>query len=297
MLALSLFLQGVGTGIFSTSAMTALVLAAGPERRGAAMAWFQGALLFAMGIGPVVGGFLVDRYGPTSPFLVEALLAFLALGAAVVLPQAGAADARPAGTARARFLSASLAAGALMGFGAFYARVGGGWTVAPAVAIDDLGLSSSELGWVVGVATLANFLTQPIAVRLIDGWGAERTAVSAAAIAVAGLILMTAAPGVATLWIGTMLLMIATGAMIPAAGAVALKGAPREATGRVMGVFRTATDFAMTAGPITLPAMAGAFALPVADGFAIAAGVLALAVLLGVGIRARVAALAPTTAA
>lgn len=291
MLALSLFLQGVGSAIFSTGAMTALVVAAGPARRGAAMAWFQGALLFAMGIGPVVGGTLVDRFGATSPFLVEAVLALAALGAVVVLPQ-GESEARPATGPARSFLTASLAAGALMGFAAFYARVGGGWNVVPAVATGELGLTSSHLGWIVGVATLANFLTQPVAARLIDGWGAEKTALSAAAIAVAGLALMAAVETVPVLWAGTILLMTATGAMIPAAGAVALKGTPRTATGRVMGLFRTATDFAMTVGPVTIPAAVGALALPVADGFAIAAGVLAVAVLAGAAIRVRAAAAA-----
>lgn len=295
MLALSLFLQGVGSAIFSTTAMTALVLEAGPDRRGAAMAWFQGALLFAMGIGPVIGGFLVDRFGPTSPFAVEAVMAFLALGAVVVLPGGnGVPSAAAAGAATRRsFITASLGAGALMGFAAFYARVGGGWNVVPAVATGDLGLTSSHLGWIVGIATLANFLTQPIAARLIDGWGAERTALAAAAVAVGGLILMTLVPTVVILWAGTILLMTATGAMIPAAGAVALKGAPREATGRVMGLFRTATDFAMTVGPLSIPAIVGSLALPVVDGFAVAALVLGVATLAGAAVRARVVAFAP----
>ncbi|GLS76259.1 MFS transporter [Oharaeibacter diazotrophicus] len=296
MLVLSLFLQGVGSAIFSTTAMTALVLAAGPERRGAAMAWFQGALLLAMGIGPVLGGFLVDRFGATSPFVVEAVLAFLALGAAVVLPQGGAATrpgARPSGRS---YLTASLVAGAAMGFAAFFARVGAGWNVVPAVATGDLALTSSHLGWIVGVATLANFLTQPIAARLIDGWGAERTTVAAAAIALAGLALMTVVETVPVLWAGTVLLMTATGAMIPAAGAVALKGAPREATGRVMGLFRTATDLAMTLGPIAIPAATAGLGLPIVDGFAVAAAVLAVCVLAGAAVRARAVALAEAAA-
>jgi len=295
MLVLSLFLQGVGSALFSTTAMTALVLAAGPDRRGAAMAWFQGALLLAMGIGPVLGGILVDRFGATSPFVVEAVLAFLALGAAVVLPQGGAAT-RPGARTGGGFLSGSLLAGALMGFAAFFARVGAGWNVVPAVATGELGLTSSHLGWIVGVATLANFLTQPVAARLIDGWGAERTAVAAAAIGVAGLVAMTVAPTVTVVWAGTVLLMTATGAMIPAAGAVALKGAPRAATGRVMGLFRTATDLAMTVGPVAIPAVTAGLVLPVVDGFAVAAAVLAVGVLAGALVRARTAALAATSA-
>lgn len=293
MLALSLFLQGVGSAIFSTTAMTALVLEAGPERRGAAMAWFQGALLFAMGIGPVIGGFLVDRVGPTAPFAVEAVMAFLALGAVVVLPRGNGVPSAAGAATRRSFITASLGAGALMGFAAFYARVGGGWNVVPAVATGELGLTSSHLGWIVGIATLANFLTQPVAARLIDGWGAERTAIAAATVAVGGLLLMTLVPTVVVLWVGTILLMTATGAMIPAAGAVALKGAPREATGRVMGLFRTATDFAMTVGPLSIPAIVGGFALPVVDGFAVAALVLAVAALAGAAVRARVVAFTP----
>ena len=162
-LAAALALQGAGAAVFSTAAMTALVLAAGPERRGAAMSWFQGALLLAMGIGPVVGGLVVDRAGAVAPFLIEAVLGVAALAAVRVLPRAAAPAAGPGTPVAVSLLSAALAAGAAMGFAAFFARVGGAWNVVPAVALHDHGLSSSHLGWIVGAATLANFAVMPFA--------------------------------------------------------------------------------------------------------------------------------------
>ena len=74
-------------GRFVAGAGAALVLIAGtviladittPADRGRTMAIYQGVFLFAVGIGPMPGGILAERFGLVSPFLVYTVAGLIA---------------------------------------------------------------------------------------------------------------------------------------------------------------------------------------------------------------------------
>jgi MFS family permease len=260
--------QGAASSLFSTAAMTALVLKAGPRSRGRAMAWFQTSLLLGFAIGPVIGGQLVDHIGPHTPFMLQAVIALVALATVRTMPSAPAAahGAAPAAIGLRSLLGPALLIGGLGGFAAFFCRFGVAWNLVPVAALQEFHLSNSELGWIVGSGTVANLMVTPFLGQLVDGWGAKPSFITACILNVAGMVALFAAPGHVMLWVATAIVMFATGIMIPAAGALALTGAKPQVTGRVMGLFRTIGESGMAFGPVVVPAVTAAAHLPILSG-------------------------------
>lgn len=270
-------LQGFGSSVFSTVAMTGLVLALGPQHRGAAMTWFQAAMLLAFSIGPVIGGFVVGWFGVRAPYEAQAVLAIAAMLVLPMLPSAPPSADRPKhpaqqpGAAAVRFLTAGLVGGAAIGFASFLARTVTGWTLVPAVSASLYAMAPDRLGWLIGVATLVNFALLPVNARVVDSLGPVPSIVATTLACMIGLELMAEWPSEAALWIGTAIVMAATGLALPAAGAVVLDGVGPEATGRVMGLFRMAGDIGLAAGPVIVTGLVAALALPTLAGFAVTA--------------------------
>jgi MFS family permease len=280
-LLIAIGLQGAGSSIFATAAMTALVLQAGPQHRGRAMSWFQTAMLMSFSVGPLVGGEIVDRFGSHAPFAIQAALAVLALAAVSFMPTA-APDSRkmPSGNIAGSIWSLALLTGAIGGFAAFFSRVGMTWNIVPAAAMTQFEFKPSEIGWVVGVGTAANLLAMPFLPKLIDGWGPRPSFLSAATLAAAGVLALYIWPSVAMLWIATAAVTLGTGVMIPAAAALSLQNAAPQATGRIMGLFRTASDSGMALGPIVIPAITRFAGISILAGLLICAVVLLTALAL-----------------
>lgn len=267
-LFLIMALLGGASSLFSTAAMTALVLKAGPKGRGRAMAWFQTSLLLGFAIGPVIGGQLVDHVNAHAPFPTQAVIALLALLAVRAMPKAQPA-ARHAGapsTGLGSLIGTALIVGGLGGFAAFFSRFGVAWNLVPLAALQEFHLSTSELGWLIGAGTVANIVVTPFLGRLVDGWGAKPTFVTASLLNLAGMLALFAAPSVPMLWISTAVVMLATGVMLPAAGAIALNKAKPQMMGRMMGMYRTVAESGMALGPVVVPAVTAAGKLPVLYG-------------------------------
>ena len=256
-------LQGAASSVFSTSAMTALMLAAGPQQRGRAMVWFQTALLLSFAVSPIIGGWAVANFGPNIPFLSQALLAVLALFAVRAMP----GSVPPRATSKeesiwSRLLGATVLAGALGGFAAFFSRLGIAWNVVPVAALGQFGMTTSELGFVIGAGTAANLLAMPFMAKWIDGFGARPTFMATAAVTIIACLALYLVPVKPMLWLAVALIMFGTGVMIPAAIAIAMEGVPAAQTGRVMGAVRTVSDAGMAVGPTAVPVLSGALGQP-----------------------------------
>lgn len=83
-LALLRALHGAGVGIMSPVAMAGAVSAVAPEKRGAAMGFFQSIYAIGMVAGPAVSGVFADSLGLTPTFLITGALSLLTAGAAVL---------------------------------------------------------------------------------------------------------------------------------------------------------------------------------------------------------------------
>jgi MFS family permease len=274
-------LQGFGSSVFSTVAMTGLVLALGPQHRGAAMTWFQAAMLLAFSIGPVIGGFVIGWFGARSPYETQAILAVAAM---LVLPRLPArppvaeraARATAAASPAVRLWTLGLVGGAAIGFAAFLARTVTGWTLVPAVSASLYAMAPDRLGWLIGAATLVNFALLPVNARFVDSLGPVPSIVATTLASILGLVLMAEWQSEAALWIGTAIVMAATGLALPAAGAVALEGVQPQATGRTMGLFRMAGDIGLASGPVVVTGIVRALGLPLLFGFAVSAAIVLL---------------------
>ena len=77
-LVLARLAAGAGAGIVLTAGLIVLADITTPAARGRSMAIYQGAFLFAVGIGPFPGGLLAERYGLEAPFLVYGVAGALA---------------------------------------------------------------------------------------------------------------------------------------------------------------------------------------------------------------------------
>ncbi len=174
-------------------------------------------------------------------------------------------------------LGPALLVGGLGGFAAFFCRFGVAWNVVPVAAIQEFQLSTSELGWIIGAGTLANLIAMPVLGRLVDGWGAKPTFITASLLNIAGMLALFAAPSMVMLWISTAIVMLATGVMIPAAGALALGNAKPQVMGRMMGIFRTIGESGMALGPVVVPAVTAAGGLSVLSGLLTCSVVTAIA--------------------
>jgi MFS family permease len=261
-------IQGAASSLFSTAAMTALLIKAGPKSRGRAMAWFQTSLLLGFAIGPVIGGQVVDRIGAHAPFLIQAAIALFAMVSVRAMPSSTAAGARP-GTSPigpGSIISSTLVIGGLGGLAAFFCRFGVAWQLVPVLALQQFHLSNGELGAIIGAGTLANVAVTPFLGRLVDGWGALQSFVSASLLNVAGLLALYFAPWHSMLWVATAIVLFATGVMIPSAAALALRKVAPPAMGRATGLFRTIGEAGMALGPVVVPAVSAALHLPVLAG-------------------------------
>jgi MFS family permease len=278
-LLVAMAVQGAASSVFSTAAMTALMLKAGPKARGRALAWFQTALLLGFAVGPMIGGVVVDRFGAHSPFLVQVPIALLALFAVRAMPKSApvARNASAEPVSLGSLLGPALIVGGLGGFASFFSRFGVAWNVVPVAATHEFHLSTSELGWIIGVGTVANILVMPVLGKLVDGWGAKPTFIAASLLNLAGLLALYLAPSLEMLWVSTAIVMLATGIMLPAAGALALSNARPQFMGRMTGIFRTVGESGMAFGPIVVPAITAAGGLPVLGGLLVCAVVTVIA--------------------
>src|SRR5882724_2829359 len=72
------FVAGAGAALVLIAGQIVLADISTPARRGRTMAVYQGVFLFAVGIGPLPGGVLAERFGLAAPFLVYAVAGTLA---------------------------------------------------------------------------------------------------------------------------------------------------------------------------------------------------------------------------
>jgi multidrug resistance protein len=72
------FVAGIGAGLVLITGQIVLADISTPARRGRVMAIYHGVFLFAVGVGPLPGGILAERYGLRAPFLAYAVAGVVA---------------------------------------------------------------------------------------------------------------------------------------------------------------------------------------------------------------------------
>jgi MFS family permease len=253
---------GVGSAMFTVSALSLLLRVAPPTHRGRAAATWQGGFMLGGLAGPAAGGLLAEL-SPRLPFLLYA--GFLLVASAVALlmlrpapvvrtdagaPAGAGPDLAPdpLGLHRALRSRAYLAA--------LVANLGVGWflfgvrnSLVPLYVTEELGRS---VAWA-GAGLLAGSAAQALGLlrsgRLTDTWGRRPALILGAALATASMAVLVLPPA---LW-AFLLSMAGYGLAAALLGSVpaALVGDVSPARGgRVVAVFQMSADLGAIAGPL-----------------------------------------------
>ena len=277
---------GVGSAMFTVSALSLLLRVAPPSHRGRAAATWQGGFILGGIAGPAAGGLLAEL-SPRLPFFLYAgfLLVAGAVALALLRPAPGTADAPDEGPvvsgpdlqADPVGLRAALRTRAYVA--ALVANLGVGWvlfgvrnSLVPLYVTEELGRT---VAWA-GAGLLAGSAAQALGLlrsgRLADTWGRRPALVLGAALATASTAVLVLPP---VLWV-FLVSMAAFGlaASFLASVPAALVGDVSPARGgRVVAVFQMSADLGAIVGPLAAGWLTDVASYQVA--FAATTGVLA----------------------
>jgi MFS family permease len=296
-LTVARFIAGAGAGLTLTAGMIILADITTPARRGRVMAIYQGVFLFAVGIGPLPGGYLAERFGLDMPFLAYGI----ASGIAALVGWFGVAETRSLAhhaegeggptlpymqQLKAILTPIGFRLVSSIGFINAVVRTGGLFAIIPIIGTVRLDLSATQIGFAMAFGSVAGVMfTYPAGV-LVDRLG--RKAIIVPATLTTGLAFLTfgLAPSYAWFMAATGLWGVASAAAGAAPAAYAADISPKVYSATAMSTYRTLADAGYVVGPIVLGA--------IADGFGLAAPLYFAAALL-IGIALAFATFAPET--
>jgi predicted MFS family arabinose efflux permease len=283
------FVAGVGAAFVLTAGQIVLADITTPAARGRAMAIYQGAFLFAVGIGPFPGGVLAERFGLPAPFVAFAiagslagLVAWLRIPETMALRSRGATASLPPPppfAAQLRVLATRIGflLASLVSFASAFTRTGALFNVIPVLGQDRLRLSPDRIGFALALSSLAGFALAYPAGVLVDRYGRKTVIVPATLLSSASLLLFLLAPSYAWFLAAAMVWSIAQGVGGAAPAAYAADVAPPRMNAAAMSLYRTLADSGYVVGPIVLGLVTDGFGIETA--LATGAGLLA-----GVGV-------------
>ena len=258
------FIAGAGAAMVITGTQIILADISVPSNRGRMMSIYMGTFMFAVGFGPLPGGFLADSISLSAPFW-----AYTVLGSVVAtlawfrVPETR--GLRADGTAfqpgpsipfrtQLRVLTAQLGFTliSIVSFASFFARTGALFTLIPTMAENKLELSAGQIGMGLAMISILGLaLAYPSGV-LVDRFG--RKAVIVPSTLISGAALLAFAFATSFTWFVVACAMWATSSGIASAApsAYAADMAPAGMNAPAMGMYRMLADFGYVAGPLTL---------------------------------------------
>lgn len=256
------FVAGVGAALVLVAGQIVLADITTPAHRGRVMAIYQGVFVFAVGIGPLPGGALAERFGLAAPFVVYAAMGTLAAAVAwLQIPETratglSAADATepPPFGAQVRLLTghAGFVLVALVSFMNAVARTGALFNVIPVLARDRLTLSTDRIGVGLALSSLVGLVLAYPAGVLVDRWGRKVVIVPATIVAGVSLILFLTASSYAWFLVACITWSVAVGMAGAAPAAYAADVAPPGMNAAAMSTFRMLADLGYVIGPLVL---------------------------------------------
>lgn len=256
------FISGLGAAMVLIGGQLVVNDIASPFNRGRLMAIYQGTFGFAVGIGPIPGGFLAEHLGLRWPFVAYAGLAFVVtLIAWFGMPEtrqphppaarnhASPKPASPLTTPTARL---SFALVCTVSFAAFFARTGALFNVVPLLAVAHMGLTADQIGLGLGANSVIGVLLALPSGWLADRFGRKAVIVPSTVVSGISLLLYGASSDLGGYLLASVVWGIASGIASSAPAAYAADLAPRGGAGWVLSRYRTVADAGYVAGPLTL---------------------------------------------
>ncbi|TQN37424.1 putative MFS family arabinose efflux permease [Blastococcus colisei] len=286
---------GVGSAMFTVSALSLLLRVAPPSHRGRAAATWQGGFILGGIAGPAAGGLLAEL-SPRLPFFLYAgfLLVAGAVGLALLRTAPTATDPGEVPVQSGPDLDAGpvslrTAFRSRVYIAALIANLGVGWvlfgvrnSLVPLYVTEELGRT---VAWA-GAGLLAGSLAQAIALlgsgRLVDGWGRRPSLILGSTIATASMAILVLPPAIGAFLFSMALFGVAASLLASAPAALVGDVSPARG-GRVVAVFQMSADLGAVAGPLVAGWLTDVASFQVA--FAVSAVVLGAGLLSALAMR------------
>ena len=264
MLVAGRFVAGAGAALILIGGQIVLADITTPARRGRTMSIYQGVFLFAVGIGPLPGGLLAERYGLAAPFLAYAATGIVTAALAwIFIPETRPArdtvgsdplHLLPPFGSQVRILTGitGFMLVSLVSFMNAVARTGALFNVIPVLAQDRLDLSADRIGLGLALASLVGLVVIYPSGALVDRYGRKSVIVPATFLAGVSLLLFLLAPSYAWFLAGCVVWSVASGVGGAAPAAYAADVAPPGMNAAAMSAFRMLADLGYVVGPIAL---------------------------------------------
>lgn len=276
-------LGGVGSTMFTVSAMGLIVRMAPPSIRGRVSSAYAGAFLIGGIAGPILGS-LTASWGYRVPFVIYAVALIIAAGVVAVwlrdasLRPPPGTSAPPALTVTEALRDSAYRAALVAGFANGWANFGVRMALVPLFAATVGGLGAHWAGLALTVFALGNAVALQFSGRLVDVHGRRRLVIVGLLISAAG----TFSFGLAHTPLPFLLLSLLAGAgagiVNPAQQAAVADVVGQERSGgKVLAGYQMATDCGAILGPVLAGRIADVIGFPAA--FALTAAVLVVGAL------------------
>lgn len=268
------FVTGVGQALYNISRMVYLRNETMVHERGRAIALFGGVNRIGTFAGPVVGGYFAQTFGLSAPFLVFAILAFMA----TVFPTFYAIEQRPQRSELPvgqkhnplRALGVLLRQNSSVlipaSIGQFFAQGirSGRQIIVPLYAADVLGLDLSAIGWIVTIAAAIDMSLFYPAGLIMDRLGRKFAYVPSFLIQGIAMALVPLTGGFVGLTLAASLMGFGNGLSSGSMMTLGTDLAPPGSAGEFLGVWRLIGDMGQTGSPLVVGSVADLLSLPYA---------------------------------
>ena len=274
-LVVARFIAGAGGGIVLTGGIIVLADISSPERRGRTMAVYQGTFLFAVGIGPLPGGLLAERFGLAAPFAAYAtaaavvgLLAWFAVKETRGSGDAGHPDQPALPPLREQLSLLMRLVGfrlvSLVSFIHAVTRTGALFSIVPVFVSVRLGLSPSQIGFGFALGSVLGLAATYPGGMLTDRYGRKSVIVPASLATGVSMALFCVAGSYPAFLIAVVVWGVASAIGASAPSSYAADCAPAGMNATAMSTYRMLADVGYVVGPLALGALADARGAPAA---------------------------------
>jgi MFS family permease len=244
-------LLGVAEGAFLVAMLSGFADLAPPRRTGEALSLGSAALWTGVAIGPMIGETLRAAGSFAAVWVGAALLALVAAGLVVLVPETRPGAPQGAGRRGRLFHPAGLLPGVLV--------LSATWGMAGFLAFVPLhaqALGASGAGPALGLYGGIVLAIRLGGARLPDRIGPARLSAIALAIIAGGLVLLGTLPGFGGLLVGTAVFAVGIGLSVPSIMALAIQRAPAAERGSVVGTASVFLDLSFGLAPVVLAPVA-----------------------------------------
>lgn len=278
-LIIARFLQGVGAAVYTTPALAYVADILPPTQKGRYIGYYQSSFFLGSVFGPSLGGILASVGGLRLPFitlsalsLVSALATYISVTPTPTYRKGEVYERESilsiiTATLRSRAMVVSYVAAVTT----FFLSTAIKFTLLPIYSAKVLNLSEGEIGLVLTLIALVNFLMMGRSGSIADKLGAELTMIY-------GFILSGLTTALYPLSFNLPILLViacgfgvTTSLIVPAQVSLAVKSSHPKHRGLSMGIYRIFSDIGLIIGPI----LSGAFIefLPISYAFYFIAGI------------------------